>query len=103
MKKAWIEIVPALACQREDVGVAQPFGVDRLAALDVGKRPQPVAVDGSELEVAPIGGFGHVLAETRLHARSIGRPETPSPPRPARHSPPRPMRPTQGAEQRLIW
>src|SRR3546814_14591222 len=35
--------LPTLRRKRKDVGVAQPFGVDRLAALDEGQRFQPVA------------------------------------------------------------
>ena len=58
---------PALAGEREDVGVAEPLGVDRLAALDVGQRAQPVAIDRGELEILRLGGLGHRLAEPRLH------------------------------------
>ena len=68
MKKAWIARVPALAGEREHVGVAEPLGVHRLAALDVGQRAQAVAIDGGQLEILPLGRLGHLLAEPRLHA-----------------------------------
>jgi hypothetical protein len=53
---------PALAGQREDVGVAEPLGMHRLAALDVGQRAQAVAVDGGKLEILLLGRLGHLLA-----------------------------------------
>ena len=56
---------PALAGEREDVGIAEPFGMDRLAALDVGQRAQPVAVDGGKLEVLPLRRFGHQTCDSR--------------------------------------
>ena len=59
--------LPGLAGQREDVGVAEPLGMDRLAALDVGQRAQPVAVDRGQLEILRLGRLGHLLAELRLH------------------------------------
>ena len=63
----------ALAGQREHVGIAETFGVDGLAALDVGQRAQTVAVNGGELEVAPLRRLGHLLAEPCLHpGRSAG-------------------------------
>src|SRR3546814_18696364 len=34
--------------EREDVRIAQPFGIDRLAALDEGQRLQPVSQHRSE-------------------------------------------------------
>ena len=59
--------LPALAGEREDVGVAEPLGVDRLAALDEGQRAQPVAIDRRQLEIQRLGGLGHLLAELLLH------------------------------------
>ena len=63
-----MHICPALAGEREDVAVAKPFGMDRLAALDIGQRAQPVAIDRGELEILLLGRLGHLLAEPRLHA-----------------------------------
>ena len=57
-----------LAGEREDVGVAQPFGMDRLAALDVGQRAQPVAIDGGQLVILRLRRVGHRLAQPRLDA-----------------------------------
>ena len=68
MKKAWIDTVPRLAGEREHVGVAEPFGVHRLAALDVGQRAQPVAIDGGELVILALGRLRHRLAQPSLHA-----------------------------------
>ena len=45
-----MHICPGLAGQREDVAVAQPLGMDRLAALDIGQRAEPVAIDGRQLK-----------------------------------------------------
>jgi hypothetical protein len=39
-----------------------------LAALDIGQRPQPVAIDGGQLIVLRLGGRRHLLAELGLHA-----------------------------------
>jgi len=50
---------PALAGEREDVGVAQPFGMDDLGALDVGERAQAVAIDRCQFEVHRLRRLGH--------------------------------------------
>src|SRR5215210_1428508 len=57
-----------LAREREHVGIAEALGVHRLAALDVGERAQPVAVDGREFEVLPLGGVRHGARQPRLDA-----------------------------------
>ena len=57
---------PALAGEREHVGVAEPLGVDRLAALDEGQRAQPVAEDRGELEIHRLGRLGHQPPELLL-------------------------------------
>ena len=59
---------PGLAREREHVGVAKPFGMDRLAALDVGQRPQPVAIDGGQLIILAVRGLGHLARQARLDA-----------------------------------
>ena len=56
---------PGLAGQREHVGVAEPFGMHRLAALDVGQRAQPVAIDRGELVILPLRGLGHRACDSR--------------------------------------
>ena len=48
-----------LAGERENVGVAQPLRMNRLAALDVGQRAQPVAIDRGKLEILALGRLGH--------------------------------------------
>ena len=50
---------PALAGEREQIGVAEPLGVDRLAALDVGERAQPVAIDRGQFEIHRLRRVGH--------------------------------------------
>src|SRR3546814_11599437 len=59
--------LPTLRRKRKDVGVAQPFGVDRLAALDEGQRFQPVAQHRRLLIIPRFGGLGHRIAEPLLH------------------------------------
>ena len=54
MKKAWIDTAPALAREREHVGIAETFGMNRLAALDVGQRAKPVAIDRGKLVILPL-------------------------------------------------
>ena len=57
-----------LASQRKHVRVSEAFRVHRLAALDVGQRPQPISIDGRQLVIVPLGGKSHLLAEAGLHA-----------------------------------
>ena len=69
---------PALAGEREDVGVAEPVGVDRLTALDIGERAQAIAIDRGELEVHRLRGVAHqglqlLLDLGRLAAEEILR------------------------------
>ncbi len=66
---------PCLAGEREYVGVAEPFGMHRLAALDVGQSPQAVAIDGGELIILSLGGLRHRLAQPPLHAGRLAREE----------------------------
>ena len=61
---------PGLASQSEDVGIAQPLGMHRLAALDVGQRPEAVAIDRRQLVIPRIRRRSHGRREARLH---IGR------------------------------
>ena len=56
---------PALAGQREHVGIAEPFGVHRLAALDVGQRAQPVAIDRGQLVILPLGRLAPSACDSR--------------------------------------
>src|SRR5579884_60288 len=58
----------SLAGEREHVGVAEPFGVHGLAALDVGQRAQPVAIDGGEFVILPLRRLRHLLRQARLDA-----------------------------------
>jgi len=80
---------PGLARQREQVGVAEPLRMDRLAALDVSQRPQPVAIDRGQLKILLVGRLGHQPRQPRLHAGRFAGEEL--------------LGLTQGAEQRLIW
>ena len=80
---------PGLAGQREDVGIAQPLGMHRLDALDVGQRAQAVAVDGGELVVLLLGRLRPSASTAAPGRRSTCRPGSSSHPRPARHSRPR--------------
>ncbi len=69
---------PALAGQREDVGVAEPLGMDGLAALDIGERAQAVAIDRGQLEIHRLRGVAHqrlqlLLDLGRLAAEEILR------------------------------
>ena len=42
-----------------------------LATLDVGQRAQPVAIDGRELVILSLGGFGHRARQPRLDADGL--------------------------------
>ena len=57
---------PLATCQREDVGVAHPFGIDRLRPLDEGQRLQPVAQDRGQFEVHRLGRRLHLGAQLGL-------------------------------------
>ena len=59
--------LPRLAGHGEDIGVLQPFGVDRLAALNEGRRAQPVAQHGRPLEIERFGRLGHLRLDLLLH------------------------------------
>ena len=67
MKKAWIDTVPRLAREREHVGIAEPFGMHRLAALDIGQRAQPVAIDGGKLVILLLRRIAICLRQPRLN------------------------------------
>src|SRR2546423_883702 len=56
-----------LACEREHIGVAQTLGVNRLAALDIGQRPQPIAIDRGELEILAVCRLGHGPRQAALY------------------------------------
>src|SRR5689334_4203205 len=60
-----------LASQGKHIGITEPLGMYRLASLDVGQRAQPVAIDGGELIILLLGGFGHRPRQPRLDS---GRP-----------------------------
>src|SRR3954447_25925452 len=66
---------PSLAGEREYVGVAKSLGMHRLAALDVGQSPQPVAIDGGKLVILSFGGLRHRLAQPPLHPGRFAREE----------------------------
>ncbi len=53
--------------QREDIGIADPFGIDRLRPLDEGQRLQPVAQHRRLFEVEIGRRRLHRLAQLRLH------------------------------------
>ena len=59
------------ARQSEHVGIAKAFGMHGLAALDVGQRAQPVAIDGGKLVILPLGRLRHQLGEARLHVSRL--------------------------------
>src|SRR5690348_15861022 len=59
---------PSPAREREHVGVAEPFRMNGLAALDVGQRAQPVAIDRGQLEIALLSGLGHRSRQARQHS-----------------------------------
>ena len=59
--------------QRENVGIAQPFGIDRLAALNEGEGAQPVAQHCGDLEIHGLGGGGHRGAELFLGVLGLAR------------------------------
>ena len=59
--------LPSVAGKREDVGVAEPLGMNRLAALNIGQRTQPIAVDRGEFKILRLGGVRHRFAEPRLN------------------------------------
>ena len=50
------------ARQGEYVGIAEAFGMNGLASLNVGESAEPVAVDGSQLIILLLGGDGHRLS-----------------------------------------
>ena len=49
--------------------------MDCLAALDIGQRTQPVAINRRQLEILLLGRFGHLLAEPSLNAGRFAREE----------------------------
>src|SRR5918993_1878384 len=57
-----------LAGEREHVGIAQTFSMHRLRSLNVSERAQAVAVDCGVLVILVLGGRGHLLRQSRLHA-----------------------------------
>ena len=59
----------ALRRESEDIGVAEPVGVDRLAALDEGQRFQPVADHRRLLIVHRLGGLRHRGTQPFLDCR----------------------------------
>ena len=67
--------LPALGGEREHVGIAHPFGVDRLRALDEGRRAQPVAQHGGAFEVEVLGGTGHLRFDLALHRAGLAAEE----------------------------
>src|SRR5438105_1476147 len=58
---------PRLAGEREHVGVAKALGMYSLAALDVGQRAQPVAIDGGQFIILPARRVSHRPRLPRLH------------------------------------
>ena len=65
--------LPALGREREDVGIPHPARVDRLRALDKGRRAQPIAQNGRRLEIECLGSLCHLRFEIGLHlARTPG-------------------------------
>ena len=81
--------LPAFRGERENVGVADAFGVDRLAALDEGRRAQPVAQDRRGLEVERLGGARHLHLDLLLHRARLAAEEVLRLRAPARRSRPR--------------
>lgn len=67
--------LPRRTGQRENVGVAEPLGVNRLATLDIGQRAQPVAIHRRKLIILRLGRLGHRLAEPRLNAGRLAAQE----------------------------
>ena len=64
---------PRLACERKDVGIAKAFGMNRLASLDVGERPQAVPINGGEFVILFFSGFGHEAGQAHLDTRRLAR------------------------------
>src|SRR5205085_8732707 len=62
---------PALAGERENIGIAEPLGMDHLAALDVGERAQAIAIDCGKLEVHRLRRLAHQTLQLLL---DLGRP-----------------------------
>src|SRR5258708_36909277 len=58
-----------LARKREHIGVSKPFCMNRLAALDVGERAQPVAVHCCKLKILTFGRLSHRSRQACLDAR----------------------------------
>ena len=65
---------PPLACKRRNIDVAQPSRMDRLTALNIGQRAQQIAVDCSELEIAPISSSAMDRERRAWNARIFDRP-----------------------------
>ena len=49
--------------------------MDGLRPLDIGQRAKPVAIDRRKLEIALVGGLGHLLGEPRLDPGRLARQE----------------------------
>jgi hypothetical protein len=70
MKNAYRDLA-ALGSEREHVRIAHAGGVHRLAALNEGRGPQPVAQDRGGFEVELLRRLGHLLFEILLHRRGF--------------------------------
>ncbi len=57
-----------LRCKRKHVSIAKPLGVNRLAALNIGKGSQTIAIDSGKLEIFAISRLGHQARQTRLNS-----------------------------------
>jgi hypothetical protein len=94
--------LPAILVQGNDIGILDGGGVDPLLGGDMGDRLEPVAEHGRLLEVEALGAVGHLRLQLGLHLAGRAAEK-------AAHVLDDAgvvvlaIRPTQGAEQRLIW
>ena len=61
--------MPAAGRHSKDIGIAQPLGIDRLAALDEGRGAEPVTQDRGGFKVERCGRRVHLLVQLGLHIR----------------------------------
>ena len=57
--------------EREDIGIADPVGVDELRPLDEGQRLETIAQDHRALEIHRLGGALHLRAQLGLDLRRL--------------------------------